>query len=80
MTVAGFPLSDPCANTTRAPWGNVASNPNRARVQALCRRQYGQKDPRLVVGELEIDTTSRTVRRAGRPVTLTPRESEPYQR
>ena len=35
-----------------------------ARVQALCRRQYGQKDPRLVVGELEIDTTSRTVRRA----------------
>jgi outer membrane receptor protein involved in Fe transport len=36
VTVAGFPLSDPCAITTRAPWGNVASNPNRARVQALC--------------------------------------------
>jgi iron complex outermembrane receptor protein len=36
VTVAGFPLSDPCANTTRAPWGNVASNPNRAQVQALC--------------------------------------------
>jgi iron complex outermembrane recepter protein len=36
VTVAGFPLSDPCANTTRAPWGNVASNPNRARVQQLC--------------------------------------------
>jgi len=36
VTVAGFPLSDPCANTTRAPWGNVATNPNRAQVQALC--------------------------------------------
>ena len=32
-----FPYSDPCAGAnTTAPWGNVASNPNRARVQALC--------------------------------------------
>ena len=36
VSVAGFPFSDPCANTTLAPWGNVASNPNRAQVQALC--------------------------------------------
>lgn len=28
--------SDPCANTTVAPYGNLASNPNRAKVQALC--------------------------------------------
>jgi iron complex outermembrane recepter protein len=35
-TVAGFPLSDPCANTTLATWGNIASNPNRAAVQRLC--------------------------------------------
>ena len=34
--VAGFPLSDPCAVTTRAPWGNLPTNPNRAQVQALC--------------------------------------------
>jgi outer membrane receptor protein involved in Fe transport len=36
VTVAGFPNSDPCAITTLAPWGNVARNPNRAKVQALC--------------------------------------------
>jgi len=28
--------SDPCAQHTRAPFGNVAANPNRAQVQALC--------------------------------------------
>lgn len=36
LTVAGFPLSDPCANTTLAPWGNRPDNPNRAKVQQLC--------------------------------------------
>jgi iron complex outermembrane receptor protein len=35
LTVS-FPLSDPCAFTTLAPWGNVASNPNRLQVQELC--------------------------------------------
>ena len=45
-----------------------------ARVQALCRRTYGTKHPRIVVGDLEIDTTAREVRRAGQPVTLKPRE------
>ena len=39
--VAGFPLSDPCAITTRAPWGNLPSNPNRAQVQALCSALIG---------------------------------------
>jgi outer membrane receptor protein involved in Fe transport len=27
---------DPCSNVTRAPYGNVAANPDRAQVQALC--------------------------------------------
>ncbi|MEJ1964877.1 MAG: TonB-dependent receptor [Gammaproteobacteria bacterium] len=39
--VAGFPNSDPCANTTLAPWGNVPSNPNRAKVQQLCSQLNG---------------------------------------
>jgi len=36
QAVVLFPFSDPCAVTTLAPWGNVASNPKRAQVQALC--------------------------------------------
>ena len=31
-----WPDHDPCSNITRAPYGNVASNPDRAKVQALC--------------------------------------------
>jgi DNA-binding response OmpR family regulator len=45
-----------------------------ARVQALCRRSYGIKNPRLTIGDLEIDTATREVRRAGQPITLKPRE------
>lgn len=45
-----------------------------ARVQALCRRAYSTKQPRVVVGDLEVDSAARTVRRAGRPVELTARE------
>ena len=45
-----------------------------ARVQALCRRSYGAKNPRLVIGDLEIDTAAREVRRAGQAITLKPRE------
>ena len=41
-----------------------------ARVQALCRRAYGAKQPRLEIGDLEIDTLARTVRRAGQPIDL----------
>ena len=45
-----------------------------ARVQALCRRAYGAKKQRLAIGNLAIDPLARSVRRAGRPVELTPRE------
>ena len=45
-----------------------------ARVQTLCRRSYGIKDPRIVVGDLTVDTAARSVTRAGRPVSLKPRE------
>jgi DNA-binding response OmpR family regulator len=45
-----------------------------ARVEALCRRAYGDKQPDLSVGDLEIDTTARAVRRAGKAVELTARE------
>jgi outer membrane receptor protein involved in Fe transport len=31
-----WPDHDPCSILTRAPYGNVASNPDRAKVQALC--------------------------------------------
>ncbi len=45
-----------------------------ARVQALGRRTYGTKQPRLQVGALEIDTLARCARRAGQTVDLTARE------
>jgi len=45
-----------------------------ARGQALYRRAYGTKQPRLVIADLEIDYSARAVMRAGRPVELTVRE------
>jgi DNA-binding response OmpR family regulator len=45
-----------------------------ARVHALCRRADGTKQPRLAVGDLEIDPAARTVRRAGQAIELTARE------
>jgi DNA-binding response OmpR family regulator len=45
-----------------------------ARVQALCRRRHGHKNPRLTVGAMEIDTAARTVLRQGVLVPLAPRE------
>jgi DNA-binding response OmpR family regulator len=45
-----------------------------ARVQALCRRHYLRKAPRLCVGDLEIDTGARTVSRRGKHIELAPRE------
>ena len=39
--VVPFPQQDPCAVTTLAPWGNVASNPDRLKVQNLCRAIIG---------------------------------------
>jgi len=45
-----------------------------ARVRALQRRARGRAQALLGCGDLEIDTASRTVRRAGQPVDLSARE------
>lgn len=45
-----------------------------ARVAALCRRAYGTKQTRVVIGDLELDLAGRQVQRAGQPVDLTARE------
>ena len=45
-----------------------------ARVRALIRRKYGQKAPVISIGDLEIDTVSRQVRRHGDEILLTRRE------
>lgn len=45
-----------------------------ARVQALCRRAYGAKQPRLAIADLEINTSARTVQRGGQVLELTARE------
>lgn len=45
-----------------------------ARVRALVRRRYEARSPVVRVGDLEVDTTARTVKRAGRPVELSARE------
>jgi len=45
-----------------------------ARVRALLRRPPLQSDPVLRVGDLELDTVRREVRRAGRRIDLSPRE------
>jgi DNA-binding response OmpR family regulator len=45
-----------------------------ARVQSLVRRRHGQKNPRLTVGPLVIDTAARRAFRQGTAVTLTARE------
>ena len=41
QAVVGFPQEDPCSASTLAPWGNVKGNPNRAKVQQLCRALIG---------------------------------------
>lgn len=45
-----------------------------ARVQALCRRSYQRKSPRIAIGRLQIDTAARVVACKGRSIELTPRE------
>jgi len=45
-----------------------------ARVQVLCRRQYGNKSSSIIVSDLEIDTTARVAKRAGKELDLTSRE------
>ncbi len=45
-----------------------------ARVRALVRRSYAAKSPVIRIADLEIDTNTRKVVRAGRSIELTPRE------
>ena len=45
-----------------------------ARVRALVRRRYDAKDPTVRVGDLEVDTAARAVRRAGTAIALSARE------
>ncbi len=45
-----------------------------ARLRVLIRRGHQVKDPVLRVHDLEIDTNARTVKRAGKPIKLTPKE------
>lgn len=45
-----------------------------ARVRALVRRSAGKPSPVLKVGDLEIDTVARVIRKKGKPVELTPKE------
>ena len=45
-----------------------------ARVRALLRRYSNSKDHLLTVGDLELDTKSRELRKAGQPLILTSRE------
>ncbi|HEY7327820.1 MAG TPA: response regulator transcription factor [Gemmataceae bacterium] len=45
-----------------------------ARLRALIGRGHQVKSPLIRIFDLEIDTASRTVNRAGRPIRLTPRE------
>lgn len=46
----------------------------RARIQALIRRSQGHADPRLTVGDLELDVSRGIVQRAGTAIALTPME------
>lgn len=45
-----------------------------ARTKALIRRGKGQPSPVLTIADLELNTVNRTVRRGGRPITLTAME------
>jgi two-component system OmpR family response regulator len=45
-----------------------------ARLRALIRRSASQAEPRLEIGDVAIDTASRTITRGGEPVELTARE------
>lgn len=45
-----------------------------ARVQALVRRGHDQRSPVIVIGDMRIDTSARSVTRAGEPISLAARE------
>ncbi len=45
-----------------------------ARLNAVARRYAGNPNPLIEIGDLQIDLAARSIRRAGKPVTLTARE------
>ena len=45
-----------------------------ARIRAIIRRNHGWAAPPIVVGDLQIDTAAKTIRRAGRDIPLSARE------
>ena len=45
-----------------------------ARLQALCRRSYGLKNPQIIIGPLEIDLSRKSARCEGIPLGLSMRE------
>src|SRR2546425_5343330 len=45
-----------------------------ARIGALTRRKHGVRSPQIVIGDLQVDTAARTVRRSGELIDLPPRE------
>lgn len=45
-----------------------------ARVDTLIRRRYASTNPKILIGELELNTASRLVHRGGEMIALTPRE------
>lgn len=45
-----------------------------ARVRALIRRKYGNKNPTIEIDDLSINTLQKTVERSGKPIDLTARE------
>ncbi|MGI8468279.1 MAG: response regulator [Pyrinomonadaceae bacterium] len=45
-----------------------------ARLRALLRRSGEIRPPKIIIGDLEIDTVSQTVRRGGREISLTTKE------
>ena len=45
-----------------------------ARIEALCRRAYGTKDPSLRAGDVIVDTAARTVNRGDQRIEVTARE------
>ena len=52
--VAGWPASDPCNTNTIAAYGNVASNPNRAKMITLCNQLSAISNPGQSV--VQVDT------------------------
>ncbi len=50
-----------------------------ARIRALLRRSHEQSSPYLVVGDIRLDTNTRTVTRNNEPVPLTPKEFSVFE-